>query len=220
VKLISSTYGRASQRFLLDEVRPQHVSYLPDTIELAVRRYGFLKHSDLSAAAEKGIKFEHGRLDVVDGNPIAIESIDVFSDGIICLCHSTDDADLVLNDFLKWGVESLNMRPPQTKIRRDYASWLVVDFEGGLEPLLAKYTELHQLIRESYERTYETKIDFELQRLAFSNDPLKGQYVNVGYSIDRRINAPYELNRFFCVAPLRTEDHLKLLQQIERTFAK
>src|SRR5262249_25671665 len=141
-------------------------------------------------------------------------------DGIICVCRHTDDADRALNDFLSWGVEALKMKPPQTIFRRDYASWLAVDFDAQIGLLLARHSQLQRLVIESYERTYETKVDFQLQRIAFSNDPMKGEYVNVGYSIERRANAPYELNRFFCIAPLRTEDHLELLRQIEATITK
>jgi len=204
------------QQFLTDEIRPERSIYLPEVVGLTVHRYGFLKHSDVSVAPEKGIKFENGRLDLGGGAEIAIESLDIFNDGFICVCRDTTDADYVLEDVLKWGMDALKMRAPHTTFPREYSSWLVVDFEKPISSILAKFAELRQLIRESYQRTYKRNIDFELQRLAFAYDPLKGpQSANIGYTIDRRLGAPYEVNRFFCAAPLRTEDHVELLRNIE-----
>jgi hypothetical protein len=37
---------------------------------------------------------------------------------------------------------------------------------------------------------------------------------------DRRSGAPFSQNRFFCAAPLRTEAHLKLLEELDGLLAE
>lgn len=214
MKIVSSVSGRASQQFYADEVRPERPIYIPQIIEQAVQRYGFLSHSDAKTAAEKGLKLEKGHLATPNNDEIVIESIDIFSDGLICVCKDTEDAEQVLNDVLEWGTQKLNIKPGINTFPRDYSSWIVADFESSLA--LDKYAEIREVVNVFFHKAYSRNLAFDFQRLVFGPDPtIVPNFSNTSFAIERRGGAPYDLNRFFCTAPLRTPDHIALLHRIE-----
>lgn len=218
MKLISSLHGRALQLFVADEVRGDRNVYWPQFVELVNARYGFLKHSDLGTASEKGIKFENGRL-LTDRHQIGIENLDIYNDGIVATGRNTSDAEVILNDAIEWGFEAFGLRRPQRVAPRTYTSWLVVDFEEPIARMFSKLEELRDLMATSFEQGHGVRLDFQMQRVAFNVDPLSvPPFTNTEFTIDRRGGSPYPLNRFFCTAPLRTEAHITLLERIEATL--
>jgi hypothetical protein len=219
VKVISSMHGRVMQIYVADEVRGPQDFYWPQVVQLINERYGFLKHSDLATAAASGIKFEAGRFLTAQGAQISIQNLDIYNDGIVVICRDTSDAELVLEDATAWGFETFKLRHPKTVLPRTYTSWLVVDLDKPIANMLAKFSEVRRLIATSYEAAYGTALDFQMQRVAFNVDPKTvPQFTQTDFAIDRRGNTAYSLNRFFCTAPLKTEGHIALLQQIERTL--
>jgi hypothetical protein len=69
---------------------------------------------------------------------------------------------------------------------------------------------------------------FKTKRLAFGygditqSTPLQSldEFKNVDFLIERRAGEPYSKNRYFSSAPLRTIDHVRVLEQIEKSISK
>lgn len=218
MKIVSVLKGRAMQIFAQDEVRPERDIYLPQFVELVMSKYGFLRHSSLAEAGDKGIKFEQGRLAHTDGD-IAIENLDFYNDGVVVICRDTELAEIVLDDAIEWAIRTLAFRRPKVMPQRTYASWIVVDFDQQIGRIFEKFGNLQALIASSYERAYGDKLNFEMLRVAFNVDPRTlPPYTNTEYTIDRRGNATYDLERYFCTAPLRTAKHLDFLNELEATL--
>jgi hypothetical protein len=106
-------------------------------------------------------------------------------------------------------------------VPRAYQSHLVVDFEWGLENTIRKFESVTKLMAASFERVnpqFKGKLD--LQRLSFAIDPKAvPPHTTTGFTFERRMNVDYSMNRYFCMAPLRTHDHIQLLKEIEKIWA-
>ena len=155
----------------------------------------------------------------VNNGQISIENLDIYNDGIVATGRDTTDAEVVLEDAIEWGFETFGLRRPRTILPRTYTSWIVVDFDEPIGLLFAKYDEIRRQIAKSFKDAYGQMLDFQMQRVAFNVDPQTvPQYTQTDFTIDRRGGAAYSLNRFFCLAPLKTEAHVALLERIEGTL--
>jgi hypothetical protein len=102
-----------------------------------------------------------------------------------------------------------------------YTSAVVVEFEKNFVERTKAFRIIQQVINN------EISIDlnnYQLKRLSYGYN-IQGdigvvqsvdQLIATDVSIERRAGEPAERNRFFCTAPLRTDDHLLLLEKIER----
>ncbi|UYN96678.1 MAG: hypothetical protein KIT25_07035 [Enhydrobacter sp.] len=221
MKLVSSLHGRAMQGFNPDEARSHQSTYLPTAVDMIKARYGFLTNSDLRTSADAGVKFQSGRLQRQGEAEIAIENLDVYNDGLLVVCRTTTEADIVLDDVISWGQLAFQVRQPASPPPRLYSSWLVVDFDEPIAKLVAKFAIMKGLITAAHERAYGMKLDFQFHRVSFNVDPSTlPLHTFTDYAMDRRGGAPYALNRFFCTAPLKTEEHIQLLSEIEANVLK
>ena len=218
MKLIASDTGQVFQRFEPDEVRPEREIFIPQLFALARERYGFLGASDPAAAKDAGAKFRDGCL-AIAGRQIAVAALEIYTDGVIVRCRDTNDADVVLDDAIEWLIKTFGVRRPQTTFQRNYQSHLVVEFDG--RSAIHRFEMVAKIMGAAFNAAHPLlKGEFDVQRLAFAIDPaLVPPHTTTGFIFERRGQALYSLNRYFCMAPLRTEDHVRLLEEIEKVWA-
>ncbi|MGB9114379.1 hypothetical protein, partial [Bradyrhizobium sp.] len=107
---------------------------------------------------------------------------------------------------------------------RIYQSNITVDFEGGLQDKLEGIKKLQSIISREIVRP---SLPFEFKRLAFGGGDIPNPQLlqlqptiealeRSDFLLERRAGAPYEANRYFSSAPMKTADHIKLLESIER----
>jgi hypothetical protein len=100
---------------------------------------------------------------------------------------------------------------------RGYTSGLIVEFERAAESSLDKLNQINKLLSDAIHSAYGWTYEYNLQRLAFAVDPkLLPQFRQTQFYIERSLNTPYADNRYYSGAPLSTEEHIKLLETIER----
>jgi hypothetical protein len=216
MKLIATEGGRVLDLVPLEELRPPNGIYIPDFIQKLYARYGFSSPSpSLADAVATGVKFEHGKFDI-DGTTHVIKELSIYSDGLIGDCFNTHIADLLLDDFLTWGTETYKFRPRQTPLRRTYTSAIIVQFEKLVEPALGKLARLTTVLSNSLKSAYGWNYQYNLVRLNFQVDPTTIPALrSTQFFIERKLGAPYEENRYYSVAPFRTEEHIRILEAVE-----
>ena len=217
MKVVTTEGGRILDLVPLEEFRPPQGVYLPDFVSAIAARYSFASvPSNLTEAAKSGAKFETGKF-MLDGSPVAIKELAVYSDGLICEAHDTRFADLVLDDFLKWATDTFKLQERLSPVRRTYTSALVCIFEKSVEFGLGKLSTVCDLLSKALSDAYGWKYQYNLNRLAFTVDPMAIPHLrSTNFIIERRLQVPYSENRYFSIAPLKTEEHVKLLETIER----
>jgi hypothetical protein len=220
MKLVALEGARILDLVPVEELRPTGGIYLPDFISAISQRYQFTSGpTNLGEALKQGAKFEHGKFVISDG-PVVVKELAIYTDGIICDAFDTRTADLILDDFLAWATETFKLRERISPPHRTYTSAVVVAFETAVEPALGKLAQVCELLSRSLKAAYGWDYHYNLLRFGFSVDPRTIPHLrNTAFTIERRVNAPYEENRYYSFAPLQTEEHLRVLEQIERLVA-
>lgn len=151
---------------------------------------------------EGGLKFLGGSFNV-DGVEVEI-ALEIFRDGIMAECRrSTSACDEFLSDLFEWLASQLNVTYPSDLVRtKSYRSEVILSASHGLAGLCAKLDEFAGTASK------ELGQDRELTAITF------GSGSNVSeFTFERRVNEPFELNRFFSAATLQTESHLAVLKR-------
>lgn len=217
MKIVTIEGGRVLDLVPTEELRPRHGVYLPDLIRSITERYAFsVVPTNIAEGNKSGVKFEHGKI-TIDGNIAVIKELAVYSDGLIVDSFDTAVADFVLDDLLSWATATFNLQERKSPVHRTYTSAVVIDFEKLIEPALGNLAKVCGLLSESLHRSYGWNYEYNLNRLSFSVDPLAIPHLRATqFFIERRLQVPYSENRYYSLAPLQTEEHLRLLETIER----
>jgi hypothetical protein len=219
MNLIASETGRVLQLIIMEEIRPASGLYMPTLYQQLADRYAFVgRPQNYAEAIVNGAKFQHGRL-TTPTKTIEIKEIGVYNDGIIADAVNTDDAEFVMQDFSAWATTTFSLRERRTIIPKIFTSTVTVEFDGSLESALKGFGEITNLVSDALSRSYGWhNLDISLLRLAVNADPQTVPHLrNTQFLIERRLQRPYSENRYFCTSPLRTKDHIALLEMIEHT---
>jgi hypothetical protein len=210
---VASEAGQAVQLILMDEVRSVRGGpFLPDLVAQVATRYRFVSFptniSDFTQT-QQPLKFQVG---VINANEItiAINSLEIYNDGIVVNARHTDDADVVIEDFTGWATRQFGFREPITKIERRYFSAVVVDFEQSFGFVIDNFRR----ISETVSKAFNADRPFVFQRLALSGDSTQ-QVGHKTWQIEPRISQPFVQNRYFSTAHLRTSEHFEMLAALE-----
>ncbi len=218
MKVISNEAGRAYQKLVADEVHPPGGYYLTDAIRAISERYGFTETPSIEDTKTTGAIFRGGRL-VSGTKKINIQEIGFFSDGVYATIQDTMTADFVLDDLLTWAEQAFGLRPSITKIPRKYMNAAVVEFEASIEGCLNIFNKLISSYNEMLASLYKETVSASLYQIGFAFDSFEANLpVNTNFTIERRIGLPFSSNRYFSIAPLKTEMHIELLEKFERAL--
>jgi hypothetical protein len=131
---------------------------------------------------------------------------------------STDDADLFLDNFLAWAkekhkIDTLSELPPAYHSRLEFVL---------KKPLSSRFDDLRNLGKAitNLVKGYGSRDcpEFELGGFSMHFDTTKDSLLPTPrpFAIERRVGADYGENRYYSEAPLRTEDHKAVLEQLEQ----
>lgn len=220
MELISTESGRVASLFPAEETRSLSGGHAPSAIHMVQERYSFGYAPDLRRAWEDiqkdGLRFQLGKF--MHGNKaINIKEFTVYNDGLVVTAFNTDDAEIFLKDILAWSKEVFGMRDPKTTVRTLYVSQLLVEFRSSLNPILDGFEvitgQLNKYLKASY--GIEEPVQFSGLGLNYDRSEVPAWQNVAQFLLERRIGYPYSKNRYFTEAPLRTQEHLNLLQVIE-----
>lgn len=199
--------------------------YLHDLNQAMVERYGFVKvPTKLEEFDEtKGVTYQHGKFSIKTADAsreIVIGSFQVYSNGLIAdTSSSTDHADQFLDDVIAWAGKTYGITiPDNQKIENIYLSNLEV---STIKPLpvyipsasilvedISRYLNQYGLKHEPYEATgFMLHFDKTLSPNSFLTN----------FTLARREGVPFAAGLYFSSAPLKTTDHIALLEKLEKT---
>jgi hypothetical protein len=195
-------------------LNPKGLFLRPAALQLK-DRYQFLKSPfDNNTIGTQEVKYEQGAFVGIDGAPIQIESLVLHPNGIVVDTHtSTDAGDAFLTDIGNWLVKDFGLPSfADAPIKRLYASELNVILEkqpSFLNPRLKPFVD-------AVSAHVGDEITGQVDLLSFqlSTDQTRSPTPNT-FRIDREVSTSFRDNRYYSYAPLRTDEHLKLLQKLE-----
>ncbi len=231
MKLVSIVLGQAVRLFRVSN--PIGGTYLPDVVTAFRERYGFLEVPTKVAEydASKGVTFGHGKFKVRSrkspqgrvSEEIVIDSFQVFNDGLVVNTKAfVEDAELFLDDVIVWVTQTFGYNilddPP---VQRTYISQIEVAFPGSLLPLFDKIGILNKRITTALTSYGKVPPSYEVSGFILHCDTTKVlPPIPTGFTFERRAQHPYTSNLYFSSAPLKTSDHLKVLEELEKLASK
>jgi hypothetical protein len=220
MEVINVETGKAGILIKFAEIAPLGGVYVPELSNEIMKRYEFVQPPDYSPGVTQkdGIMFQMGRFKETD-EPCIIRSLNIYVDGILADCASTEDALSVVTDVISWSVDRFGFRKPS--VERDRVvlrSNLVVEFEGSTARAFDKFDGLFKMAANLFREQYNIERTVTMSRFGFDIDrttittPISSAPM---FSIERQLNQPFSSGRFWCQAPVHTKDHVRLLNEFE-----
>jgi hypothetical protein len=208
----------SSLTVLFQATKPSGQLYLPVAAATLTERYKFsgVPRSYQELSGER-IDFKHGEF---QGS--ALETLEIYSDGIVLKSRSnTDFLDAFFDDFCKFLANDLGLSLIRThSIHRLYESILLVEVDPdvALKPL-QQIAELGRMIEGFLKENSGLEVSYEPFGWSLATDQTRIPALKPSvFKIERRLGADYSTNQFVTGAPLKTDQHLKLLERLEKLF--
>ncbi len=190
------------------------IAWLKDNYEFAIVPSSV---NDLDPTT-KGLMFKQGSFQAKEEIFVGVE-LGIFNDGFIATTMSnTKDSDGFLQDMLSTAARDFSLSySPQMIRAKMYISELNVRLDRPLPSLDPRLAPLAAKITAACGQ--KNIQPFELGGVSFWTDTSDLAIKLSRFTIERRINAPFEENRFYAKASLQTDDHVKLLEEFELLLA-
>ncbi len=167
---------------------------------------------------QKGVEFLEGKW-----GEITVERFIVYQNGILVDTRSsTADSEKVLEEALLWAASEFGLayRPGMIK-RKGYVSNLTFYSEipllSGLNDAISK---LSARIGDATSQVVGHPLSFETVGITINHEwPQVAGRPIAAFTINRRIETPFSENKYFSEAPLPTDLHLTLLQDLENDLS-
>ena len=198
---------------------------MPGVIVAFHNRYGFVRTPStpeqmLPSDPTHPIMFGHGRL-VVEGREILIERLLLYNHAIaVDTTTSTDDSELVIDDLLAAFSDIVErVEGPRPKM---FISQLELKSDLILERVFTPWSALSRSLARAMASDFPNAPTDSyapalwLNTLVMRSDPQKF-VMPCDFRFERRDDRPREDMMYFSQAPLRTADHIAVLEEFERS---
>jgi hypothetical protein len=199
------------------DLNPRGAAYYPDVIRGLVERYQFMnfpqKLEDFDE--QKGVTLAVGKL-----GDQTIEKVVIYNWGLTLeTTSSTANAEQLLNQALLWGAANLNLHyNPEMIKRKAYVSH--VTFHSDV-PLLSPppiFQRIAKAMDKSIAENLKLAYSFQPYAILLGIDPEDQRIPVQRFSVERRDGIAFAENKYFSAAPVPTDLHLRLLEELERAM--
>ena len=215
MKLLSIHTARSIWLLPINYFNPSGRQIIP-AVEEIIDRYSFLKTTPLAevfGSEKKGLELKIGTFIKKDDVPIEV-SLAIHNDGLVAETRSsTEDSDLFLEDVLTFLSEHFDLAPhSELPINKKYLSEIYFTL-NKMPEFFSKLTS--SFINKSSGYINRDKVgNFGFMGIHLATDPdLSGNPLLI--RVEREVNVPFNENRFFSTAPIKTSEHIELLEGLE-----
>lgn len=224
MKIIASQEARSVARLPQEDITLPPSFSSRDFIDLVAMTYKFTSFPELTPQWVKQptrtMTFDLGEL-VLEDRKITINRLDVYSDAAVVTAQTTEDGDVVLDSLLTL-MKNAGYAIREKSIRRNYISAVIVEFDDGIEAYIQAVKSLEDVVSKVFRENLGVETPAQVMRIGFACDPsqLRGEDLRsvAELTIERRANYPFDANRYFSSAPLKTSIHFETLLLMERAM--
>jgi len=230
MKIKNVKLARSIWLFDLQDLNPSGKDIAEDLFEWIKDSYNFSVAPDLQtlvAAARTnpavagnqplstGAVFERGHFQAREEVFIEISKLTLYSDGIVIdTPSSTKDGDQFARDLLQSAAGEFSLAYDEETVRkRIYLSELVVRSEISLDRINPRLAAFAKRISEAFPD--DTKPQFQLAGLQYWSEPNDVGTHKI-FTLERQAGKTFVERRYYSQAPLPTNDHFRLLEELER----
>jgi hypothetical protein len=167
----------------------------------------------------KGVLFRAGTFQN-ENRSIAFD-LTVYNDGLVVDTRSsTNDSDLIIDEYLTWLSTEMGLAPYKGILKSKlYLSELWVQTDKALNSLNPKLDSFAKRLTTSIVGRSHQPLAFEASGIIFWTDPTVMVNPPGPFRFEREENAPFGEHRYYSSAPLQTDVHLKLLEELENILS-
>lgn len=224
MKLLSIHIARAVWFFHLNDLNPRGKAIERDLLSGIGQRYSFAKMpgvQEIIEARQKntGIQATSGIFKSPSGLAIDVE-LTMYRDAIFADTRSsTTDSEAFITDMLDWLTQEMGMLDHRTiRINKIYVSELYVQLDKSLNFINPAFERFTSMLRTNI-KSPTKDLNFEAGALQFWIDPAL-KHAHVPFRMERQEGIPFSENRYYSMAPLETDEHLKAIEMLEKTMGK
>ena len=215
--LLNVRTARSIWLFDVRDLNPTGLSVIPFFSEIK-DRYHFLvwpkspEELSWTDSSAKGIRFADGSFSIE--NQLRNVSVIFYNDGVIADTGSnTRDTDLFLQDLLTFAARHFGLECRTDLVhKKQYLSELMVRPRCDLGATCEKISKLADMLNAIIVSGPKLQwFGFELRP-----DPRPDAGGASGFKFEREVGIPAAQNRYYSLAPLPTDDHLRLLNEFEQ----
>jgi hypothetical protein len=196
------------------DLNPRGRAYFPELATALVERYGFAKFPQKPEEFDesKGVTFESGRSGEVTIHRVVIHDHAIYLD----TASSTDDSERIFHESLTWLSHDLGLiyRPEMVR-RKTYVSQLTFYSDTVLDRLHPALTKLAQKLTTRVPQYYGQPLEYAPSSVHIGYDPLTVKAGPSPFAIERRADTLFAERKYFSSAPLPTDEHIRLLGELE-----
>lgn len=220
MRVLSVKNARSIWLIRIQDLNPSGKYILPLIFSIA-EKYGFIdytKPNEIDTASQKPISFTRGSFLAQSGERKEV-GVHIWRDGFVAeTMSSTNDSDFFLDGFLDWLATDFGMvNFRELVMSRLYASELFVSTDKNLALLNPKLEGFVSRINSMVKAITDKNLVFELGAVGIWNDrSLAPNNFFSPFRFERAEEAPFSENRYYSAAPVRTSDHIVLLEEFEQ----
>jgi hypothetical protein len=224
MKLIHVKQARSVWLFDVSDLNPKGRDFAAELVGWIKDRYSFVVTPDVKEVLSKagtgnasGLIFKQGRFHTPEDSFIEISSLAIHSDGIVVdTTSSTQESDRIIADLLSAAAKEFGLAyDPQIVRKRLYVSTIIVKSEMALGTIHAGLTAFAE--RVSAALGNGPAPSFQLAGIAFWTEP-NDNGVHKTFTLMPQAGKSFSEHRFYSEAPLQTDDHFRLLEDLERVL--
>lgn len=216
MELLSVIKARSIWIFDFGELNPRGKRIHNELFQWLREKYSFTKSpssvDDLDET--KALAFLDGIFQASASDVVAID-LKIYSDGFVVDSRSsTKVSDSFIEEVLTNAAKDLGLAYTSKLIQKKlYLSELNVSCKSALQTLNPKLSAFTNKISQLVNR------EVELASIGFwSEQKTPGQFFP--FRFERKLNAAFSEDRYYSTAPLQTEDHLNLLDELEMILSE
>jgi hypothetical protein len=219
MKLAAIHTSRVTALVEIIDLVPEGKVFLPDLLEAIAVRCDFRKYPKDFGKTEPtaGAIFEIGKW-----NDQPIGKMTIFTDGIVIETgSSTEDTETALHELLLWAKEDMGIKYEAAMIKRKvFYSQLAFYLDVKPEVMHPILGELAATLSDAASKQAGVPMMYRTSGIVLGPSTLIAKFPTGNFTIERRVDVPDSENKYFSGAPLRTPEHLALLEKFETALRK
>jgi hypothetical protein len=219
MRVIGYLNAAVAWRESVEEYSPPNGVVFADLINTVREAFHFQQSPsfDISASTGQTHQYVGGHFQSSSGI-IPVAQLLMEPDGDVAFAANTDQCEAILAHLAEVLADTLDYRLAASVKRVSYLSNIVVEFDEGLEIHIENLGRMAGAVDRAMQ---PIERGMGLKRLAFGRPTLVPATTTIAaleagdFTIERRVGHAFKENRYYCQAPLRTADHVRVLQELE-----
>lgn len=210
---ILSQLGRVILLTSADELNAGALSFAQLT-KAIVDRYGFATFPKTFEdwQGQNGAEFLHGRWGQTEIARLMIYARGVALDTRV----STEESDRIVDEMLSWAGENLNINyRPRPSHRRIYTSEITFTSELDLDAIHPALKAIRAVLGASVTEQWRQPFAYHTTGFSLGVDESNVKFAPLQFRLERRAGTSFVDKTYYSVAQVQTEQHKKLLREIE-----